>query len=100
MTRARLALLAYVALDFANPLMPGAVSFDLSASIEGVHGHRLRADGSVTPVAAAPRPLALAIDRPARPRLPETTPAVGREPISPPRFRAPSTEPPPPSEDH
>jgi hypothetical protein len=31
-----LPLLLYVALDFANPLMPGAVCFDPNASIEGV----------------------------------------------------------------
>lgn len=31
-----LVLLLYVALDFANPLMPGAVSFDAETSVEAV----------------------------------------------------------------
>ncbi|MBI2158262.1 MAG: hypothetical protein HYU26_15380, partial [Candidatus Rokubacteria bacterium] len=34
-------LLLYVALDFSNPLMPGAVSFDPDDSVEAVRAGRL-----------------------------------------------------------
>ena len=40
----RLVLLValYVALDFANPLMPGAACFDAGDTVDAVRGHRLR----------------------------------------------------------
>ncbi|HEV8640464.1 MAG TPA: hypothetical protein VGV13_05140 [Methylomirabilota bacterium] len=37
-------LFLYVALDFSNPLMPGAVSFDADDSVEGVRAERPRID--------------------------------------------------------
>lgn len=97
-----LLLLVYVAVDFANPLMPGAVSFNPDDSVEGVRASQARVGDA--PVMAVP------------PRGPDRlqTPASGRpiarvEPVIPPprerlghRLRAPA---PPPasaqsSEDH
>jgi hypothetical protein len=34
-----LALLAYVVLEFSNPLMPGAVNFNADESVEGIQRH-------------------------------------------------------------
>lgn len=51
-----LLLLLYVSLDFSNPLMPGAVSFDPGESTEGVHLQRLRADNLLSFVVPAPTP--------------------------------------------
>jgi hypothetical protein len=50
--RLTLLLVIYVALDFSNPLMPGAVSFGAAESVEARHGDRLRGAG----VAEAPPP--------------------------------------------
>jgi hypothetical protein len=54
MIEGRLALLVllYVALDFSSPLIPGAVSFDADASVEGVR----RSSAPVEAIAAAPGP--------------------------------------------
>jgi hypothetical protein len=54
MVRRRLALLLllYVSLDFANPLMPGAVTFDPSGSVDGLRAPRVR----VAAPAAVPAP--------------------------------------------
>jgi hypothetical protein len=94
---ARLLLVLYVCLDFANPLMPGAVTFDADESVEGVRAERSRADGEaaavvpvpaaehlrpapVVGVAARPRPgldLArahLVMQRPTRPRAADPAP--------------------------
>jgi len=46
-----LAVLVYVVIDFGNPLIPGAVSFDVDQSVDGLHADRGRA---ATPVAAEP----------------------------------------------
>lgn len=51
-----LLVLVYVSLDFANPLMPGAVSFDADDSVEGVHADRFRVDGDVGSLAPLPIP--------------------------------------------
>ena len=104
MRASRLAILfflLYVAFDFANPLMPGAVSFDPNDSVEAVRASQARA-GAAT-VATVPR-------TPERLRAPgEARPVVRAEPvILPPRERlghrrrAPAPAPPPPqaSEDH
>jgi hypothetical protein len=50
--RLALALLLYLAADFANPLMPGAVSFP-DGAVVAVHGDRL-ADGDVEPAVPVP----------------------------------------------
>jgi hypothetical protein len=47
-------VLAYVTLDFANPLMPGAVSFDRGA-VEIVQADRARST-AVVPVCIVPTP--------------------------------------------
>jgi hypothetical protein len=49
-----LLLFVYVTLDFANPLMPGAVRFD-GGSVDAVHAERAR---PVTPAAPVDLPLA------------------------------------------
>ena len=43
--RLALLLLLYVSLDFANPLMPGAVTFDPSGSVDGLRAPRVRVVG-------------------------------------------------------
>jgi hypothetical protein len=53
-SRVSLLLLVYVTLDFANPLMPGAVSFD-RGSVEVVQGDRARPT-AVVPVCIVPSP--------------------------------------------
>jgi hypothetical protein len=52
-----LALVLYVGLDFANPLMPGAVCFDAADSVDGV--------GRVPPSVAAPCAAADPVPEPA-----------------------------------
>lgn len=47
-------LLLYVLLDFSNPLMPGAVSFDPWESTEGVSLERLRVGSPSAGVGPAP----------------------------------------------
>lgn len=49
-----LLLVLYVAADFANPMMPGAVSFDPAESVEGIHA--ARAPQSSVTVLPAPTP--------------------------------------------
>jgi hypothetical protein len=68
MTAGQLAVLVvvYLALDFGNPLLPGAVSFSVADTVEGLRAGRPRAPAvgiavplpapqPVIPVAAAPR---------------------------------------------
>ncbi|MGH7277878.1 MAG: hypothetical protein ACREJG_04245 [Candidatus Rokuibacteriota bacterium] len=52
----RLALLlaVYVALDFSNPLMPGAVSFGAEESVEARQADRLRGADALGPLPLAP----------------------------------------------
>jgi hypothetical protein len=51
-SRVSLLLLVYITLDFANPLMPGAVSFD-RGTVEVVQGDRARVT-AVVPVCIVP----------------------------------------------
>lgn len=72
-----LVLLLYVALDFANPLMPGAVSFDAETSVEAVRPERVwspRALVGAMPSALPPLALADLAPAPAwRPTRPSPT---------------------------
>ena len=52
LSRGSLLLLVYVALDFANPLMPGAVSYP-NGSVQAVHVERSRM-AEVPPSVAVP----------------------------------------------
>jgi hypothetical protein len=60
-SRVSLLLLVYITLDFANPLMPGAVSFD-GGTVEVVQGDRARPT-AVAPVCIVPSPETV-IERP------------------------------------
>lgn len=53
--RLTLFLFVYVTLDFANPLMPGAVRFD-GGSVDAVHAERARPLASSVPVTFVPTP--------------------------------------------
>ena len=48
-----LAILLYVAADFANPLMPGAVCFDPDESVDGVGRPRASVIAAPAPAGAA-----------------------------------------------
>jgi hypothetical protein len=69
-----LVLVAYVAIDLANPLMPGARSFGLDDSVEARRADRSRGHDDValirlTPAATAhvrPAPEPAPVDRPVR----------------------------------
>ena len=55
LSRLSVLLILYVAADFANPLMPGAVTF-LDGSVQGVHVERTRfTEVSPATPASAPR---------------------------------------------
>lgn len=58
MTLARLALLVavYVSLDVSNPLMPGALTFGVEASVEVRQAERYRGQDHRAPVPRAPEP--------------------------------------------
>jgi hypothetical protein len=56
--RVALLLLLYVTMDFSNPHMPGALTFDAQDSVEGVHAERGRSGPPVATVPPAPRPAA------------------------------------------
>jgi hypothetical protein len=60
-------LLLYVAADFSNPMMPGAVSFDPSASVDGVRADRARADDTALPPPVAVGPVRLVLETAAAP---------------------------------
>lgn len=84
----RLVLLValYVALDFANPLMPGAVCFDAGDTVDGVRGQRPR----VTAVPAVVPPVRYDVVPEPRvhapvPRL-SPVPPLGREAFHPRRL--------------
>jgi hypothetical protein len=53
--RLALFLFVYVTLDFANPLMPGAVRLD-GGSVDAVHAERARPLAPSVPVAFIPTP--------------------------------------------
>lgn len=100
--RLTLLLILYVALDFANPLMPGAVTFDAADCTDGVHSDAARGAGQlpagvfvpsgdwITPPTAA----AVRTPRPAAPRLPGRWLNAVRRPSTP------LAEPPGSVEDH
>ena len=101
-SRLALLLILYVSLDFANPMMPGAVSFDPDDSVEAVRPDRSRADGDAAPEAPGPAPErpepGLLVRLAARP-APGIVPPR-RAPVLP-RFRpARSPDPAPGSDDH
>jgi hypothetical protein len=75
-----LALLAYVGLDFANPLMPGAVSFAVEDSVEGIRADRARDTVPALPhtLPPAPRDVVRAPAVSARSRPPRTPAATPR----------------------
>jgi hypothetical protein len=59
MTLAKLALLvaAYLSLDVANPMMPGALTFGVEESVEARQADRFRGrDAGVAPLPRAPEP--------------------------------------------
>src|SRR5262245_15363268 len=100
-----LLLLLYVTLDFANPLMPGAVRFE-AGSIEVVQADRaVRAARPATSLArlvavfpigaAVPVDAALARPVPVPPPAPSVAPWAARR--APPQLRS---TPPAPAEDH
>ena len=51
-----LMLLMYLALDFSDPNLPGALNFDLNQSVDGVQS-QLRGQSSVTKISSAPAPI-------------------------------------------
>ena len=72
MTASRLTLLLlllYVVLDFSNPLMPGAVSFDLDESVEAVRPGRLEPPATAGAATPAPAPSRVESAAPARSAL-------------------------------
>jgi hypothetical protein len=95
-------LLLYVALDFANPMMPGAVSFDPGDCVEGAHLERARAPDSVaaTPVRVAAHLVdPLLVDPPLPSAVRNPRPCPPRIFVTPPAQRA-AGDPPPPGDDH
>jgi hypothetical protein len=68
-SRLALLLLVYVTLDFANPLMPGAVRFD-DGSVDVVHADRTR-PVMPTPPADLASPSDIVIDPRAHVRAPD-----------------------------
>jgi hypothetical protein len=91
----------YIALDLANPLMPGAFTFDADDSVEGVAGSSVRLYPAPAPALMplpAPATAAAHMVLPASPLSPHVARTVGRVV---PRRRPPSVrDTAPPSEDH
>jgi hypothetical protein len=93
-------LVVYVSLDFANPFMPGAVTFEGGAmDTATVERHR--------PVASAPRAAALpsaqvptVVPMPSPAAAPVRISVAARRPILTARRLAPPLEPASPAEDH
>lgn len=100
--RLSVVLILYVAADFANPLMPGAVTF-LDGSVEAVHVERARF-ADVTPVmpvlASRERIEVVRLPRHAPPHPTPVPPAawLWLAPVR--RAVLVRSGPPPPSEDH
>jgi hypothetical protein len=95
-------LILYVSLDFANPMMPGAVSFDPDDSVEAIRPDRSRVDGDAAP--APPGPAAERLEPSRLVRL-AARPAPGivpprRAPVLPRLRPARSPDPAPGSDDH
>jgi hypothetical protein len=53
---AMLFLVCYLAADFANPLMPGAVNFDANESVDGVRVERGRSEAPALVAIVPPSP--------------------------------------------
>lgn len=100
--RLALLLVVYLTLDFANPLMPGAVRFE-GGSVEAVRADRARPVTPAVPVSLHPSPEPV-IDRVAHVRAhdrPSPIPEPPRHAVT--RIRrapAASADPPAVSEDH
>ena len=93
-------LLMYVGLDFANPMMPGAVSFDPSECVEGVHLERARTPESTASVPVLP--VARRIDTASAERAAPRSVRNPRPPlffVTPPAHAVP-LDAPPPGDDH
>jgi hypothetical protein len=97
-----LLFLLYVALDFANPLMPGAVNFDAETSVEAARLERVRSCrvAEVAMPAAGPPPVVPGLapapeSHPARPAPPRPTRRLAAPPRSGPTAESPS----PPGDD-
>lgn len=104
MLRHRLALmlLIYAVLDFANPLMPGAVTFDAEDSVEGVRAERVRGDrqdAALDPSPVLVRAAVLRRDPPSRSAA-EPRPRPSRQHLAGRRDLTPSPEPAAPDADH
>jgi hypothetical protein len=80
MPRSRLTLLVllYLVLDFTNPHMPGAVSFDPDESIDGVRVERDRQAWSSRGVVPSPLPVHLMPILASRDTAPRVAPTPGR----------------------
>ena len=98
-----LALIVYLTLDFANPLMPGAVNFDSDESVEGVTLHHPRSKPLRSHVVGAPLSLSVTAvpavapqARAERPRSPVPGDWLARVRLA----HAGQSEPPPPTDDH
>jgi hypothetical protein len=76
-----LALIAYAALDFANPLIPGAVNFDHDDTVLAAHRGAVQVD-PVGPPADAVRWLTVARDRIERAPRPARTVPVKPPPLA------------------
>ena len=93
-----LALMVYVVLDFANPLMPGAVCFNPADSVDGVNRARASVVGPIVtarPVADAPPAPGVApriVVRTATPGVVLDIPIVPRARTAPGRSASPSPD--------
>ena len=100
--RIPLLVLLYVTLDFANPLMPGAVRFE-GGSVEVVQADRSARAGVPTILVPEMRPVVVVPPVGARvrptlvPRIPTRSPRRGARKVKPPRRPDP---PPSTTEDH
>jgi hypothetical protein len=69
-------IMVYVSLDVSNPLMPGALMFGASDSVEA-RTDRFRADDDVPPVRLTPgAERAIATEPPSAPRRPSAAPTA------------------------
>jgi len=95
-----LLIVLYIALDFTNPHMPGAVTFDPAKSIEGVHAERTRQTQPATIAIPAPRPVRL-VEAPTQGFADERlVPLPARRWRTPHLQRTSAPDPPAASEDH
>lgn len=97
-----LAFLLYVALDFANPMIPGAVTFDPDDTVEAVRADGAAALEQLIVIAPAPAPDAVAPARlvPLVAPAPRTVPGAHRRFTRARRVPPTSRPAPPGAEDH